>query len=108
MAQGMIASSPAMPYMKITFLSLISLGFVLCAPAWASQTGLTLEEAVVKVQQETGGKVLSAQTLTREHGLTTEYRLKVLTPDGHVRVVPVRTETAKIPTATPGDTKEKH
>jgi hypothetical protein len=97
-----------MPYMKITLPSLIFLGFVLCAPAHAVETGLTLEKAVAKVQQDTGGKVLSAQTRTLEHGLTTEYRLKVLTPDGHVRVVPVRTETAKIPGATPVDTKEKH
>ena len=90
MAQGMIASSPAMPYMKITFLSLIFLGFVLGGPVWASEVGLTLEEAVAKVQQETSGKVLSVQTLMQ--GKRKVYRIKVLTSDGQVRVVQVPAE----------------
>jgi hypothetical protein len=55
--------------------------------------GMTLEQAVAKVQNETRGKVLQADT--RQLGHITEYRIKVLTPDGHVRVVPVRTEAAK-------------
>lgn len=56
---------------------------------------MTLEQAVAKVQTDTGGKVLAADTQRR--GRTIEYRIKVLTPNGHVRVVPVRTEalTAK-------------
>lgn len=48
---------------------------------------LTLEQAVAKVQRETGGKVLSADP--RKFGRHTEYRIKVLDPDGHVRVVAV-------------------
>ncbi len=55
--------------------------------------GMTLEQAVAKVQNETRGKVLQADT--RQLGHITEYRIKVLTPDGHVRVVPVRTVAAK-------------
>nr|WP_240922605.1 hypothetical protein [Oleiagrimonas sp. C23AA] len=51
---------------------------------------MTLEQAVAKVQSDTGGKVLAADTQRR--GRTIEYRIKVLTPNGHVRVVPVRTE----------------
>jgi uncharacterized membrane protein YkoI len=94
--------------MKITFRWLTFLAITLSASAWAGDPGITLEEAVAKVQKDTGGKVLSADTILHERGKTTEYRLKVLTPDGHVRVVPVRTETSKIPDATDRDTKEKH
>ncbi|HEX7342520.1 MAG TPA: hypothetical protein VF269_09645 [Rhodanobacteraceae bacterium] len=50
--------------------------------------GLTLEQAVAEVQKKTRGKVLRAGT--RQYGDATEYRIKVLTPDGHVRVIPVR------------------
>jgi len=45
---------------------------------------------VAKVQQETSGKVLSVQTLTM--GKRKFYRIKVLTPDGQVRVVQVAAE----------------
>ena len=51
---------------------------------------LSAPEAVAKVQQETSGKVLSVQTLmTGKHKF---YRIKVLTPDGQVRVVQVAAE----------------
>jgi hypothetical protein len=71
-------------------------GVVLAAPPPQPKplpVGMTLEQAVAKVQNETRGKVLQADT--RQLGHITEYRIKVLTPDGHVRVVPVRTEAAK-------------
>jgi uncharacterized membrane protein YkoI len=51
---------------------------------------LSAQEAVAKVQQETSGKVLSVQTLTM--GKRKFYRIKVLTPDGQVRVVQVAAE----------------
>ena len=51
---------------------------------------LSTQEAVAKVQQETNGKVLSVQTLTM--GKHKVYRIKVLTPDGQVRVVQVSAE----------------
>lgn len=99
----------AAPDMKITFLPLIFAAFCVVVPvaAQAEQT-LTLEQAVSKVQKETGGKVLSADTRLVERGRITEYRVKVLTLDGHVRVVPVRTETAKPLDVSAGDNKEKH
>lgn len=62
-------------------------------PVKSLPAGATLEQAVAQVQNQTGGKVLQADT--RQLGHVTEYRIKVLTPDGHVRVVPVRTEAAK-------------
>lgn len=55
--------------------------------------GITLEQAVAKVQQRTHGKVLSAAS--RQYGNTTEYRIKILTSDGHVRVIPVRSRPSR-------------
>lgn len=52
--------------------------------------GLTLEQAVARVQNQTGGKVLKADS--RNLGRFTEYRIKVLTPEGHVRVVTLRSD----------------
>lgn len=51
---------------------------------------LTLEQAVARVQNETGGKVLKADS--RNTGRVVEYRIKVLTPDGHVRVITLRSD----------------
>jgi len=44
----------------------------------------TLKEATEKVERETGGKVLSAESI-RTRG-TVVYRIKVLMPDGRVRI----------------------
>jgi uncharacterized membrane protein YkoI len=51
---------------------------------------LTLEQAVQRVQNRTGGKVLKADK--RRQGRVLEYRIKVLTPKGHVRVIIVRSD----------------
>lgn len=48
---------------------------------------VTAQEAVAKAQQDTNGKVLSVQALTI--GKRKVYRIKVLTPDGQVRVVQI-------------------
>jgi len=45
--------------------------------------GLSLDEAVRQVQAETGGRVLSADPVDGA------YRIKVLLPSGHVRVIVV-------------------
>ena len=63
--------------------------------AQSADTRLTLDQAVAKVQSDTGGKVLSAEP--RDIGRRREYRIKVLTPDGHVRVVVVMAEPGKHP-----------
>lgn len=44
----------------------------------------TMKEAIEQVQRETGGKVLSAGKI-RTRG-TVIYRIKVLMPDGRVRI----------------------
>lgn len=79
------------------------------------QTGLSLDQAVTQVQQRVGGKVLSAEP--RHIGHRTEYRIKVLTPDGHVRVIAVPSDATRVPPAAQspkkppnngGSKKEKH
>lgn len=65
--------------------------------AQAVKRGVTLEQAVLKVQQGTGGKVLSAET--RGVGRRLEYRIKVLTPDGHVKVMAISSEASKNPSS---------
>jgi len=82
-----------------TFLRALTLPLLLSvsAAAMAAQTAepaMSLEQAVTQVQQETGGKVLSASTVRRGRS-SFEHRVKVLTPDGHVRVVTVTTEASK-------------
>jgi hypothetical protein len=87
---------------------------LLVLPAHAApQDGpsLTLEDAVTRVQQETDGKILSADP--RRLGRRTEYRIKVLTPDGHVRIITIsseapRTGTGKNPAGNGAGNKEKH
>ncbi len=86
------------------------------APLWARQeTGLSLDQAVEKVQHDTGGRVLSADR--REFGRKTEYRIKVLTSDGHVRTLaipadpqkrPAPAQSTKNPAGDGRGNKEKH
>ena len=69
------------------------------APLWARQeSGLSLDQAVEKVQHDTGGRVLSADR--REFGRRTEYRIKVLTPGGYVRTLAIPAEPEKRPAPT--------
>ncbi|HET7330922.1 hypothetical protein [Dyella sp.] len=80
-----------------------------------SQPGLSLDQAVTQVQQRVGGKVLSAEP--RHIGRKVEYRIKVLTPEGHVRVIAVPSDATHVPPAAQsspkkspngGSKKEKH
>lgn len=65
------------------------------ALAQSEKPAMTLDEAVLKVQHDTGGKVLSAET--RGIGRRLEYRIKVLTPQGHVKVMAISSEASKNP-----------
>ena len=51
---------------------------------------ISVQEAIVKAQQDTPGKVLAAQTLRL--GKRKIYRIKILTPEGQVRIVQVSAE----------------
>lgn len=55
------------------------------------QARVSLDEATERVQKNTGGRVLSAQTV-REEGRDL-YRIKVLTRQGEVRIVYVNPAT---------------
>jgi hypothetical protein len=59
-------------------------------PSRPAHQHLTLEQAVQRVQDRTHGKVLKADS--RNTGRAVEYRIKVLTPDGHVRVITMRSD----------------
>lgn len=86
------------------------------APVLAqSGAAATLDQAVLNVQRDTGGKVLSAESRNVGHGK--EYRIKVLTPDGHVKVMAVpsesgrpspSTQSTKNPPGRRAGRKEKH
>ena len=52
-----------------------------------AEGGVSLNEAVRQVQRETGGRVLSADTVNQ--GGRTVHRIKVLTPSGQVRIVTI-------------------
>lgn len=64
----------------------------LCAAgsAWAAETPLMperseLPESVLRAERQTGGEVLRAERMQRDGREV--YRLKVLTPDGRVRIM---------------------
>jgi uncharacterized membrane protein YkoI len=52
--------------------------------------GISLDEAVTRVRRETGGRVLSAE------GRDGRYRIKVLLPNGAVRVVNVDARSGRM------------
>ncbi len=85
---------------KFILTLLASLGTMVGALASAQSAApkVTLDQAVSRVQTDTGGKVLSAEP--RHIGRRSEYRIKVLTPAGHVRVVVVPSESGKNPAST--------
>ncbi len=56
----------------------------------AKSGGITLEQATAKVRRQTGGRILSAKESHR--GGRKVYRIKVLLPSGHVRVVTVNAD----------------
>lgn len=82
-------------------LPAVALLAVAVARAATPLPAMTLEEAVIKVQSETGGKILSADP--RRLGHRMEYRIKVLTPEGHVRVITISSEIGRA--AAPEPTK---
>lgn len=78
----------------VVWLSLSAVGTV-SAQSAEPAPAVTLDQAVLKVRQETGGTVLSAEP--RRIGRRLEYRIKVLTPAGHVKVMAVSSEASKNP-----------
>jgi hypothetical protein len=54
-------------------------------PGLMASNGMSLDAAVRQVKQQTGGRILSAETITRNGKKM--HRIKVLLPDGTVRVM---------------------
>lgn len=54
----------------------------------AKSSGMTLEQATAKVRRQTGGRILSADVSLR--GGHKVFRIKVLLPSGHVRIVTIK------------------
>lgn len=78
--------------MTLTFRCLLfALLLPLAVPAWAGGRADNLQDAIAQVQRETGGRVLSADAVPAGGGEL--YRIKVLTPDGRVRVI---TKTSRV------------
>jgi uncharacterized membrane protein YkoI len=48
---------------------------------------ISLDEAVARVRRQTGGRILSAETVQHNHRVM--HRIKVLLPSGHVRIISV-------------------
>jgi hypothetical protein len=73
----------------IPHIFLLFIAALVAAPAWAAPNDneqyARLPESVQRVERETGGKVLQVKPIQR--GNREIYRMKVLTPDGRVRVV---------------------
>ena len=68
------------------FAILLSVALVAAFPA-AAQRAVDLQDAVERVQRQSGGRILSAETV--RIGRQKLYRVKVLTPEGRVQVVTV-------------------
>ena len=123
MCSMIVASNRPRTSVKLLQLLLgpLLFGSGLAVAAQNAEPATTLEQAISQVQQQTGGKVLSANTIgTMRRGRGAfEHRIRVLTPNGHIRVISIYTDAAKSPApaeadstknpALPGDgNKEKH
>jgi hypothetical protein len=71
----------------LAILLCLSCGATLAPSVAHAQRALNLQEAAERVQSQTGGRILSAETV--RIGRTKVYRIKVLTREGRVRVVQV-------------------
>jgi hypothetical protein len=67
-------------------IAILGLASLIAVPV-SRAAGLTLQDAVAKVERDTHGKVLSAET--KRTGNRAVYRIKVVTPDGRVQVIEV-------------------
>jgi uncharacterized membrane protein YkoI len=76
--------------MKLRVATILLLAAFALSSHDAFAAPLTMQEAIAKVQHQTGGKVLSAETKTQ--GKKSIYRIKVLTRDGQVRIIEVPAE----------------
>ncbi len=74
------------------FVLFLLLAWLFTAPLIAGERR-SLEQVVAQVKKQTGGRILSAET-HKNHGQRM-YRIKVLLPDGRIRVVRVKAEQGR-------------
>jgi hypothetical protein len=86
-------------FFTAVLFALASFGMTATASAQSGEPDVSMDQAVQKVQRETGGKVLSAEP--HHVGRRTEYRIKVLTPQGHVRVMAIPSDASRGSMTTP-------
>jgi uncharacterized membrane protein YkoI len=95
------------PILLLFLLSTLLVGVAEARPSWMSDSsfrhaeyknerkssspkGTSLDSAVNQVKRETGGKILSAQTVNQ--GGKRVHRIKVLTPDQRVRIININAD----------------
>ena len=71
---------------RVFAIAIVCLASLIAAPA-SFAAAMTLQDAIAKVERDTHGKVLSAET--KRTGNRVVYRIKVLTRDGRVQVIEV-------------------
>ena len=72
---------------KTGLIAVLLAGTCLFAAPALRAAALSMQEAIAKVERDTHGKVLSAET--KRTGNRAVYRIKVLTRDGRVQVIEV-------------------
>lgn len=77
-------------------LSILLRVMLVCALALASPLVLAIDrdQAAMRVQQQTGGRVLAVEAATRDGAAV--FLVRVLTPDGEVRVLVVDARTGAL------------
>ena len=76
--------------MMLSMIRPLASALFACAVVFAAgqaRAAVSLQDAITKVERDTHGKVLSAET--KRNGRATVYRIKVITRDGQVRVIEV-------------------
>jgi uncharacterized membrane protein YkoI len=71
---------------RVPAIAIFCLAALTAVPA-AHAAAMTMQDAIAKVERDTHGKVLSAET--KRTGNRSVYRIKVLTRDGRVQVIEV-------------------
>lgn len=90
----LLCAAPVLPASAATpTLRVGDVGLMQTAAARRQGGEISLEEAVEQVRAETGGRILSAETV-KSNGRRV-HRIKVLTPDRRVRVVNVDAATGR-------------
>ena len=102
---------PAMP--KRFVLAVLLASALAAGVAWArgptphGGNQMSLAQAVQQVQRQTQGRILAADMIPR--GDAKLYRIKVLTPDGRVRVMQLHSDAKPEPAPdNKAEAKEKH